>query len=172
MHFLIISVAKILGYFMVVGGLIAAGMIMSFYGSQIVTEDLQMNETVLSPNDSFELFSELDSEISKTGVWVIQVEKFEEGTISAEIFDPFDSLIDSQIVPRDSFEQKFEIISTGSYKLVIENSGSQETQIITVLGHMPDSSKLSLGITGFYILIIGLLGIVGVGIYAYRNRRE
>jgi len=52
MHFLIISVAKILGYFMMVGGLVAAGMIMSFYGSQIVTEDLQMNETVLSPNES------------------------------------------------------------------------------------------------------------------------
>jgi hypothetical protein len=44
--------------------------------------------------------------------------------------------------------------------------------MVAVIGPMPDAGKLSFGITGFYILIVGLIGIVGVGIYSIRNRRK
>jgi len=59
-----------------------------------------------------------------------------------------------------------------NYNLDIENSGSDEIKIIGVIGHMPDNTALSVGVTGFYILLIGLIGIVGVGIYAVKNRRK
>ena len=37
---------------------------------------------------------------------------------------------------------------------------------------MPDSGTLSVGITGFYLTIVGLIGIIGVGFYAIKNRQK
>ena len=75
-------------------------------------------------------------------------------------------------IDRESFEERFEISSKGTYQLVVENSGLEELQVVGVIGHMPDKSTISVGITGFYLLIVGLIGIVGVGIYAIRKRNR
>ena len=44
--------------------------------------------------------------------------------------------------------------------------------IVAGLGYMPEAGTLSVGITGFYLVIVGLIGIVGVGFYAVKNRRK
>jgi hypothetical protein len=44
--------------------------------------------------------------------------------------------------------------------------------MVGVIGHMPDNTTISVGVAGFYLLIIGLIGIGGVGFYTIRNRHR
>ena len=163
---------KSVAYLVIVGGLLTTGIFLSFYGAQLTTQDLKVEESFVDGGESLEVIVELDPAKSETGVYVVQVMNFMEGTLSAKISDPLGYQIVSKSIDKESFEERFEITSKGNYKLSIENSGLDEINIIGVIGHMPDNNALSVGITGFYILIIGLIGIVGVGIYAIKNRRK
>jgi len=165
-------VQKSLIFLLFVGGLIASGIILSFYGAQLTTQNLTVKEENLASMSSLEVIAELDPIIGETGVYGIILDSFEDGKISVSVLDPDGTLILSNTIEKESTEERFEIISKGSYKLIIENSGSIETQIVAGIGHMPDSLTISVGITGFYILIVGLIGIVGVGIYSVRNRKK
>ena len=156
----------------VIGVIIAVGIILSFYGSQVITEELSQKDGLVVSGGLLEVSSDIDVTTTSLGVYVIQVQNFKEGAIHAKIFDPLGAEIVSATVDRESFEQRFDVTTSGTYKLLVENTGQEQTQVVAVIGPMPDTSKLSFGITGFYILIIGLIGIVGVGIYSIRNRRK
>ncbi|MDP3779631.1 MAG: hypothetical protein Q8Q69_00365 [Nitrosopumilaceae archaeon] len=156
----------------VIGVLIAAGIVLSFYGSQVITEGLSQKEEMVMAGSSFEISSDIDMDTTRLGVFVVQVQNFKEGAIHAKVFDPLGAELVSTTVDRESFEKRFDVATSGTYRLLVENAGQDQTQIIAVIGPMPDPEKLSFGITGFYILILGLIGIVGVGIYAVRNRRK
>ena len=156
----------------VIGALIAAGIVLSFYGSQVITEGLSQKDEMVMTGSSLEIYSDIDVTTTNLGVFVVQVQNFKEVSIHAKVFDPLGAEIISTIVDRESFEKRFDITTSGTYKLLVENTGQDQTRIIAVIGPMPDPGKLSFGITGFYVLILGLIGIVGVGIYAVRNRRK
>ncbi|HET6518164.1 MAG TPA: hypothetical protein VFG25_08115 [Nitrosopumilaceae archaeon] len=161
------------GFFLlIVGVLIIVGMALSFYGSQIITEDLVTEQTNLISGGEFEVFAELDPTISEDGVYVVQSTNFEENAIHVKISDPFGSQLISKTIPTESFEERFEILTKGEYQVMIENFGMQETTVFLAIGHLPDTSKLSVGITGFYILIVGMIGIAGLVILAIKNRRK
>ena len=159
-------------FLVIVGGLLATGIILSFYGAQLTTQDLIVNEGIVSLGESFEIQAELDPTKSETGVFVIQILDFKDNEITAKISDPLDYEILSKSFDKDSIEERFEIASKGTYKLIIENLSPEDIQIMAVIGHMPDKGTLSVGITGFFILIVGLVGIVGVGIYVIRTKRK
>ena len=163
---------KAMVFMVIVGSIMAVGMAMSFYGSQIIIQDLVSEQAEVIPGNSLEITVELDSSVSETGVYVVQTMNFKENSISVKISDPFGTQIISKSIESDSFEDRFEISFKGKYQLVIENFGSEETTIVGVLGHMPDKGKLSIGIAGFYLLIVGLTGMVGVGIYAFKKRQK
>jgi len=155
-----------------VGIILGAGMILSFYGAQLTTQDIIVQEEIIAPSSAVEVTIELDPKVGETGVFAVLLEKYEEDTISISVYDPLGSKIISKIAEKESTEERFEIVSSGTYKLEIENSGLEESQIVAGLGYMPDSGTLSVGVTGFYLLIVGLIGIVGIGFYAIKNRRK
>ncbi len=159
-------------FLLIVGALIIVGMALSFYGSQIITEDLVTEQSDLISGKSFETFADLDPIISESGVYVVQTKNFEENAIHVKIFDPLQSQLVSKTVESESFEDRFEILSSGEYRIIIENTGSEDTVIFLAIGHLPDNSKLSVGITGFYILIVGMIGIAGLVILAIKNKRK
>lgn len=159
-------------FLLIVGVLIIVGMALSFYGSQIITQDLVIEQLDLISGETFEAFAELDPMVSESGVYAVQTKNFEENTIHVKIFDPFESQIISKMVESESFEDRFEILSGGKYRIVVENSGSKDTTIVLAIGHLPDTSKLSVGIMGFYILIVGMIGIAGLVILAIKNRKK
>ena len=72
---------------MFVGGLIGAGIILSFYGAQLTTQNLTVSEETLGPSSSIEVNAELDPEISETGVYGIILENIEENKITISVFD-------------------------------------------------------------------------------------
>ena len=159
-------------FLLIVGSLIGVGIILSFYGAHLATQNLTVKEENLGSDSSMEVMVELDPSIGETGVYGILLAKFEENAVSVSVFDPLGSQILSKTVDKESTEERFKIGSSGSYKIVIENSGLEETKIVAGVGYMPDSNTLSVGIVGFDILVVGLIGIVGIGVYTIRNRRK
>jgi len=159
-------------FLLVVGSLIAAGIILSFYGSQLTTQSIIVKEENILPDSALEVSVELDPSVGETGVYAVLLENFEEDAISVSVFDPLGSQIISKIAEKESTEERFEITSGGKYILEIKNSGLEESKVFVGLGYMPDAVTLSIGIIGFYLLIVGLIGIVGIGIYSIRNRQK
>ena len=163
---------KPLIFLLVVSALIASGIILSFYGSQLTTQDIIVKEESIAPGSTVEVSIELDPKESELGVFAVLFQKFEEDSFSVTVYDPFGSKVISKIAEKETTEERFDISSSGTYKLEIENSGQEESQIVAGLGYMPDAATLSVGITGFYLLIVGLIGIVGIGVYLVRNRKK
>ncbi len=166
-------------FLVIVGAILAAGVFLSFYGAHLTTQDLTLKEENILPEGSLEISAELDPSKSSTGVFVVQILEDYENTLgpnflllTAKISDPLGFEIISLPIDRESVEERFEISSKGTYQLVVENSGIIEVQVAGLFGHMPDNSTMSVGIIGFFLLIIGLIGIVGIGIYAIRNRNK
>lgn len=163
---------KPLIFLLIVGVILGAGIALSFYGAQLTTQNLVVKDESIVPGSSVEVTVELDPEIIETGVYALLFDDFKENSISISVYDPLGSEIVSSIAEKESSEERFEIVSSGVYKLKVENIGNEETYIVTGLGYMPEAGTLSVGITGFYLVIVGLVGIVGVGFYAVKNRRK
>jgi len=160
-------------FLLLVGSLIAAGIILSFYGSQLTTQNIIVKEENILPDSAVEVSIELDPSVRETGVFaVVVLENFEEGTISVSVFDPLGSQIISKIAEKESTEERFEVTSGGTYKLEIKNSGLEESKVVVGLGYMPDEATQLIGVMGSSLLIVGLIGIVGIGVYSIRNRQK
>ena len=157
--------------FVIVGSIVGVGIILSFYGNQVIFEDLNKGEGQVKFGENLIIPVELDNTETQTGIYAVQIINFKEG-ITAKILDPFDKEIESQLIEDEVFEGRFNIAVSGIYKLVIENTDKKEIKIFGVIGPEPDAGKKSLGFISLYILIIGLIGMVGVAIYAIKNRKK
>lgn len=163
-------------FLVIVGVLIVVGMGLLFYGSQIIAENLVTESVNVSPGESLEIISELDSSITGNGIYIVQTLNFKENSIYVKVIDPFGNQILSKTVESDSFEDNFEISANGPHTLLIENGGIEETMIVGMIGNHPDENELSISrnvtFSGIYLLIVGMIGLIGVGIYAIINRRK
>jgi len=160
-------------FLVIVGALIAGGIILSFYGSQLTTQNIIVKEENILPDSAVQVSIELDPSVRETGVFaVVVLENFEEGIISVSVFDPLGSQIISKIAEKAKTEEIFEITSGGTYKLEIKNSGQKESKVFVGLGYMPDAWTLLIKNIGTSFLIVGLIGIVGIGVYSIRNRQK
>ena len=157
--------------FVIVGSIVGVGIILSFYGNQVIFEDLNKGEGQVKFGENLIIPVELDNTETQTGIYAVQIINFKEG-ITAKILDPFDKEIESQSMDKEVFEGRFNIAVSGIYKLVIENTDEKEIKVFGVIGPEPDAGKKSLGFISLYILIIGLIGMVGVAIYAIKNRKK
>ena len=155
-----------------VGALIGVGILLSFYGNQVIFENLAKTEGDVRVGEDLELTVDLDEAINKKGVYAIQIINFKKETISASIYDPIGIEIQSRQINQEVFEDTFDIISSGTYQLVIKNSEPEETRIFAVMGPEPDAGKKSLGFISIYVLVIGLVGMIGIGVYVIKNRRK
>ena len=96
---------------------------------------------------------------------------FKGGIVTASIIDPFNTTIESEDVNQEVFEGLFEVTTSGNYKLLIENNGETEN-VFGVIGPEPDEGKRSLSNISMYILVIGLIGMAGMAVYLFINRRK
>ncbi len=156
---------------MIVGSIVGVGIILSFYGNQVIFEDLIKGEGQVKFGENLIIPVELDNMETQTGIYAIQIINFKEG-ITAKILDPFDKEIEYQSINEEVFEGRFNITMSGIYKLVIENTDEKEIKIFGVIGLEPDAGKKSLVSISPWILIIGLIGVVGVAIYVIKNRKK
>lgn len=157
--------------FMIVSSLIGLGIILSFYGNQLIYEDLIKGEGQIKFGENLIIPVEVDNKKTQSGVYAIQMLVFKEG-ITTKIIDPLNKEIESKLISKDIFEGRFNITVSGTYKLIIESTDEQEINIFGVIGPEPDAGKKALAYISVYVLIIGLIGIVVITIYVVRNRSK
>ena len=156
--------------FVIVGGIVCTGIILSFYGNQVIFEDLIKGEGQIKIGESLTIPAEIDNKETQNGIYAIQI--MDSKGVKAKILDPSDVEIESHAINEEDFEGQFKIATSGIYKLVIENTNDKEVKIFGVIGPEPDAGKKSLGFISLYVLIIGLIGMIIVPIYAIKNRKR
>lgn len=156
----------------VVGGLVGIGIILSVYGNQAIFEDLAKEEGEIVFGEDLTVTIELEESVNKKGIYAVQILNFKENTFSVSLYDPFGIEIESKSINEEVFEGEFDIVSTGTYQLVIKSNEQEKSRVYGVIGPEPDAGVKSLGFISLYVLVIGLIGMIGVGIYAIKNRRR
>ena len=152
--------------------MIAIGAMLLIYGSQTITGDLVIEEGKINSLTQLEIKAELDPEINTQGVYAVQTIEGKEYDISAIVLDPLDVKIRDVSINRNSFEDNFEIDDAGTYTLIISTSESEEIPLVGGIGHVPDSTGVTISIVGFFVIVLGMIGIAVIGFMIIRQRKN
>ena len=159
-------------YLVIVGIMIAIGAMLLIYGSQTITGDLVIEEGKINSLTQLEIKAELDPEINTQGVYAVQTIEGKEYDISASVIDPSQDEIRDVSINRNSFEDNFEIDEAGTYTLIISTEESEEIPLVGGIGHVPDSKGVTISIAGFFVIIIGMIGVAVIGFMIIRQRKN
>lgn len=154
------------------GILIVLGLILIVIGNQVILEGVSQGDGKVSLSQTLTISGYFDTQDTSTGVFAVQIMKFEDNTFSVRVFDPLDNEIISHTIDEETVEESFDISETGEYKLVIESTGNEEIQVFGAIGPLPDAGKKSLGFISVYVIVVGMVGLIGVGIYSIKNKRR
>ena len=159
-------------YLIIVGILIAVGAMLLIFGSQTITGDLVIEEGRINESTELSITTELDPNINTQGVYAIQTIEGKEYDISAIVLDPSDSKIRDISVNRNSFEDNFDIDDAGTYTLIISTSETEDVGVVGGIGHVPDSTGVTISIAGFIVIMIGMIGVIVIGFMIIRQRKK
>ena len=159
-------------YLVIVGIMIAIGAMLLIYGSQTITGDLVIKEGKINSLTQLEIKAELDPEINTQGVYAVQTIEGKEYDISASVIDPSGIKIRDVSINRNSFEDNFEIDDIGIYTLIISTAESEEIPLVGGIGHVPDSTGVTISIVGFFIIISGMIGVAAIGFMIIRQKKN
>lgn len=157
---------------LIAGLLVAVGMVMSYYGAILVTQDVQKEEGILNGTAPIHVTKELDPSISKTAVLVVQSEGFADADMVAKLFDPSNQIMSTKKIEQKNTEEEFAIPAKGTYRLELENERQTEVHAIIGLTHMPDKMIISLNYLGQMFILSGFVGVVVSGIFALKSRKK
>jgi len=157
---------------LIAGALVAAGMIISYYGASLVTQDITYNEGILNGTAPIQVTKDLDPSISETAVFVVQSPEFADASLVASLFDPSSQIISTKKIEQKNTEVQFAITAKGTYRLELENGKQTEVHVIIGLTHMPDKLLISLNFLGQMLILSGFAGVVISGIYALKSRKK
>ena len=154
------------------GMLIAAGLVLSAIGEQVILEGISQEREKISSDKTLSISSNFDTQETPIGIFNVQIMDFKDNTFSVKVLDPFEIEIISQEIEKESFENKFDVFETGTYKLIITSTSSEENLVVGSIGPLPDSNKIFLRYISMFVLLGGLIGLVGSGIYVVKNKRR
>lgn len=157
---------------LIAGALVAVGMITSYYGASLVTQDITYNEGILNSTAPIQVTKTLDPAITETAVFVVQSEGFADADLVASLFDPSNQIISTKKIDQKNTEVQFKIPEKGSYRLELENQRQTEVHVLIGLTHMPDRLLISLNFLGQMFILSGFAGVVISGIYAIKSRKK
>ncbi len=159
-------------YLIIVGILIAVGAMLLIFGSQTITGDLVIEEGRINESTQLSITTELDPDVNTQGVYAIQTIEGKEYDISAIVLDPSDSKIKDVSVSRNSFEDNFDIDDAGTYTLIINTSETEDVGVVGGIGHVPDSTGVTISIAGFIVIMTGMIGVIVIGFMIIRQRKK
>ena len=159
-------------FLIVVGIMIAIGAMLLIFGSQTITGDLVIEEGRINSSTELRIIAELDPDINTQGVYAIQTIEGKEYDVSAIVLDPSNVKIRNISVDRNSFEDNFEIDSSGTYTLIISTPDLEDIGVVGGIGHVPDSTGVTISIVGFFIIVSGMVGVIVIGFMIIRRRKK
>ena len=155
------------------GLLIVIGLIVSIVGNQFVLDGIMQGNGEVNSTQTVTVAANLDKDKTPTGIFAVQVMELKENAIQMKILDPSGIEITSQHVNDISVEEKFNVLETGTYELIIYSSDNEGIYVTGAIGPVPDTSeKFIISIISTSTLIIGMGGLVAVGTYEIRNRKR
>jgi hypothetical protein len=154
------------------GILIIAGLFTLVLGNQAILEGIVQDNGMISSKQTLTISKDFDSQITPIGIFAVQIMEFEENTFYAKILNPFDIEIISQEINEETVEEEFDVVDSGTYKLIIQSNNNEETQVFGAIGPIPDSGKKALGFIPVYVIVAGMVGLAVVGIIEIKNRKR
>ena len=151
--------------------LIVIGLILLVVGNQIILEGVSQGNGKVNSSQTLTISGDFDSQETSIGVFAVQIMEFKDNIFSAKVLDPFGGEIVFQTINKETTEKEFDVLETGTYKLIIESTSNEEVIVFAAIGPLPDAGKKSLGFISVYILVIGMVGLVVVGIFVVKNKR-
>jgi len=151
--------------------LIMIGLILLVVGNQIILGEISQGNEKVSSSQTLTISVDFDSQETSIGVFAVQIMEFKDNIFSAKVLDPFDSEIIFQTINEETIEKEFDVLETGTHKLIIESTSNEGTIVFGAIGPLPDAGKKSVGFISMYILVVGMGGLIVVGIYGIKNRR-
>ena len=152
------------------GATIVIGLVLLALGNQVILDDVSQGDGKVSINQDIIVSTNFDSQKTSVGVFAVQVLNIKENVFSAKVLDPLDIEIISLKVNEETIEEKFDVVESGIYKLVIQSSIEEESHVYGAIGPLPDEGKKSLSFISIVIVIIGMIGLFGVGILKIRKK--
>lgn len=153
------------------GFLVVIGIVLSVYATQLIIENLTTHEDFVEGEMTMEVHKELDPDKSENGVYVIQIEDFQgAGSITTSIFDPLGNIITTKSVDSSPIQDSFKISTSGTYKLLIENSADRVLHVTAVIGYLPQDESLTVSVFGFIVILVGLIGLAVGTLYIIKSR--
>jgi len=159
-------------YLVIVGIMIAVGAMLLIYGSQTITGDLVIEEGRINSLTQLEIKAELDPEINTQGVYAVQTIEGKEYDISASVIDPSGIKIRDVSINKNSFEDNFEIDNIGIYTLIINTTELEEIPLVGGIGHVPESTGVTISIAGFIVIVLGMIGVAVIGFLIIKQRKN
>jgi hypothetical protein len=157
----------------VLGLLIVSGLVVSIFENQITLEGINQENGKISITEKLTISADFDMGETPIGVFAVQVMDFRKNTFSVKVLDPSDIEIMSQQIDNNIIEDKFDVLETGTYKLLIESSSDDETYVVGAIGPLPDPyKKFIMSIISTSLIMIGMIGLVVIGIYGIKNRKR
>tara|TARA_B100001105_G_scaffold167544_1_gene134859 strand:- start:659 stop:1153 length:495 start_codon:yes stop_codon:yes gene_type:complete len=153
------------------GTLIVGGLILLALGNQVILDEINQGNGIVSINQDVIISTNFDSQETSIGIFAIQVMDIEENILSVKILDPLNIEIDSLDVFDETTEKTFDILETGEYKLIIQSTSDEEIQVFGAIGPLPDEGKKSISYISVLVLIIGMIGLIGSTILKIKNRK-
>ena len=155
------------------GVLIVGGLVASVIENQVTLEGINQGNGKVTTSETVTISVDMNKKETPRGIFAVQIMEFEENAISVKIVDPTNIEIISQEINEESIEKEFEILESGTYQLIIQNSIDEEIYVTGAIGPLPDTDKkFILSIISFTIIIVGMLGLLVSGIYEIRNRKR
>lgn len=159
----------------VVGGLVAAGLALSFYGSSLIADGMEQRA---GPVGGGEGPLSVSVDIGPggeggegRGVYVVQVVGADAGAgVHARVSGPSGEDLARAQIDGPSHEGYFEVGERGTYTLRVEGGGAGTADAVAVIGQVPPTERLAVGITGFYLVVAGLAGMAVVAAIAARAK--
>jgi len=152
------------------GAIIVIGLVLLALGNQVILDSVSQGDGKVSINQDITVSTNIDSKKTSMGIFAVQVIDIKENIFSAKILDPLGIEIITLKVNEETIEEKFDVIESGIYKLVIQSSIEEKSQVFGAIGPLPDEGKKTISFISVYVVIIGMIGLFGAGILKIKKR--
>ena len=152
------------------GAIIVIGLVLLALGNQVILDSVNQGDGKVSINQDITVSTSIDSKKTSVGIFAVQVIDIKENIFSAKVLDPLGIEIIALKINEETIEEEFDVIESGIYKLVIQSSIEEKSQVFGAIGPLPDEGKKTISFISVYVVIIGMIGLFGAGILKIKKR--
>ena len=148
------------------------GIALSFYQAQYTVENLANQEQKLAIGSQTVISKDMNPSKNSNGIYSVQITDYTNNDkVKASVIDPHGSYVVTKVITKSPFQDSFNVLVNGTYKLQLENDGNREIQILGIIGYYPIGIE-TVDVAGLIILLAGLSGLAVGMMYLVRNRRK